>query len=117
LALAGALPALLTAGLALRPPQAPDARVNDRLTFALPNGTEMVVEARDLWGNAVNAPDPLIYWSGTPAQSVAGARFLASLGRARRTMVPLPASGGYLLLYSLAYRQVLASAPSPKEMR
>ena len=124
LALAAALPTLLAAGLAFRPPQAADERVMDRITLRLPNGTEMVADSRELWGSAVDAPDPLIYWvadagggagrgPGGPPHDV---QFVGALARGRQAVLALPASGGYLLLYSLAHREVLASAPTPKEM-
>ena len=116
LALAAALPTLLAAGLALRSPQATEERIMDRITFRLPNGTEMVADSRELWGNAVDAPDPLVYWSKTSDKSLAGAQLAGSLPRGRQAALSLPASGGYLLLYSLAHREVLASAPTPKEM-
>jgi hypothetical protein len=116
IALGGILPALLAAGLALRPPLAPEERVTDRITFVLPNGTEMVADSHDLWGSSVDAPDPLVYWSETSAKSLAAAKPIGSLAHGRRSALALPAKGGYLLLYSLAHREVLASAPAPKEM-
>jgi len=116
MALGGTLPLLIVAGLALRPPQAPEERVVDRITLRLPDGTEMVAESRELWGAAVDAPDPLVYWSERPGQTVSEARFVGSLPLGRRVGLTLPASGGYLLLYSLAHREVLARAPAPKEM-
>ena len=123
LALAAALPTLLAAGLALRSPQAPDERIMDRITFRLPDGPEMVADSRELWGNAVDAPDPLIYWaaeSGGGAGRGTGdppdAEFVGALARGRQAALALPGSGGYLLLYSLANREVLARAPTPKEM-
>ena len=121
LSLAAALPTLLAAGLALRPPQVMDERGftpdhDDRITLRLPNGTEMVADSRELWGNAVDAPDSLVYWSEAAAKSVEGAQLAGSLHQGRRTVLPVPASGGYLLLYSLAHQDVLASAPTPKEM-
>jgi len=115
LALGIVLPALLIAGLAARPPQTLEERVMDRMTLRLPNGTEMVADSRELWGKAVDAPDPLIYWTRTPA-AFSGAQLVGSLQRGRRTVLALPGSGGYLILYSLAHREVLASAPAPKEM-
>jgi hypothetical protein len=115
IALGGVLPALVAAGLALRPPQAPEERLTDRITLVLPNGTEMVADSHDLWGSAVEAPDPLVYWSETSAKSLAGARPIGSLAHGRRSALAVPAKG-YLLLYSLAHREVLASAPAPKEM-
>ena len=115
-ALGGILPALVAAGLALRPPQAPEERLADRITLMLPNGTEMVADTRELWGSAVDAPDPLVYWSETPARSLAGAKPIGSLAHGRRSALALPAKGGYLLLYSMAHREVLASASAPKEM-
>lgn len=116
LALAAVLPTLLAAGLAFRPPQVTDERVMDRITLRLPNGTEMVADSRELWGSAIDAPDPLVYWSETAAKSLDGAQLAGSLHQGRRAVLPVPASGGYLLLYSLAHREVLASAPTPKEM-
>jgi len=116
IALAGILPALVAAGLALRPPQAPEERLADRITLTLPNGTEMVADTRELWGSAVDAPDPLVYLSETPAKSLAGAKPIGSLAHGRRSALELPAKGGYLLLYSLTNQEVLASAPVPKEM-
>lgn len=116
LALAAALPSLLAAGLALRPTQVADERMMDRITLRLPNGTEMVADSRELWGNAVDAPDPLIYWAETGTQSNAEAQLAGSLQQGRRSAIPVPSSGGYLLLYSLAHREALASAPTPKEM-
>jgi hypothetical protein len=116
LALAAALPTLLAAGLALRPPQAPEERIMDRITFRLPDGTEMVADSRELWGSAVDAPDPLVYWSQTPDKSLAGAQLAGSLPQGRQAVLLLQKSGGYLLLYSLAHGEVLASAPTPKEM-
>ena len=124
LALAAALPTLLAAGLALRPRQATDERIMDRITFRLPDGTEMVADSRELWGNAVDAPDPLIYWAAEPGGSTArgtegpphDAQFVGALARGRQVALALPGSGGYLVLYSLAQREVLASAPAPKEM-
>ena len=111
-----ALPTLVVAGLALRPPQVADERVMDRITLRLPNGTEMVADSRELWGSAVDAPDPLVYWSDAAAKSLAGAQGMGSLHQGRRAALPVPASGGYLLLYSLAHQEVLASAPAPNEM-
>jgi len=116
IALGGILPALVVAGLALRPPQALEERLADRITLMLPNGTEMVADTRELWGNAVDAPDVLVYWSETPAKSLAGAKPIGSLAHGCCSALTLPAKGGYLLLYSLAHREVLASAPDPKEM-
>ena len=116
LILTAALPTLLAAGLVFRPPQIVDERVVDRVTLRLPNGTEMVTDGRELWGNAVDMPDPLVYWSAATAKSLDGAQLAGSLQQARRSAIPVPASGGYLLLYSLAHRKVLASAPTPKEM-
>jgi hypothetical protein len=116
LALAVVLPSLLAAGLALRPAEVGDERMMDRITLRLPNGTEMVSDSRELWGNAVDAPDPLIYWAETGTQSIAKAQLAGSLQQGRRSAIPVPSSGGYLLLYSLAHREVLASAPTPKEM-
>ena len=116
IALGGILPAVVAAGLALRPPQAPEERLADRITLLLPNGTEIVADSHDLWGSAVEAPDPLVYWSETSARSLAGAKPIGSLAHARRSAFELPANAGYLLLYSLAHREVLASAPVPKEM-
>ena len=96
----------------------------DRITLRLPNGTEMVADGRELWGGAVDAPDPLIYWvagAGASARRGPGgpphdAQFVGALARGRQAALALPASGGYLLLYSLAHRETLASAPTPKEM-
>jgi hypothetical protein len=116
IALGGILPALVAAGLAFRPPQAPEERLADRITFILPNGTEMVADTRDLWGSAVDAPDPLVYWSETSAKSLDRVKPIGSLAHGRRSALAVPANGGYLLLYSLAHREVLASAPAPKEM-
>jgi hypothetical protein len=116
LLLGGVLPGLFAAGLAFRPPQAPDETVADRITFVLPSGTEIVADSRELWGKAVDGPDPLIYWSSAPSHSVAGRTLAGSLAHGRRAALPLPASGGYLLLYSLAHQEVLASAAVPKEM-
>ena len=116
LVLAAALPALLALGLALRPPQVMDERVMDRISLRLPNGTEMVADSRELWGNAVDMADPLVYWSEASAKPIAETRLVGSLQQGRRAVLPLPASGGYLLLYSLAHQEVLASAPTPKEM-
>ena len=95
----------------------------DRITLRLPNGTEMVADSRELWGNAVDAPDPLIYWAaeagGSTARGTEGpphdAQFVGALAREQAALA-LPGSGGYLLLYSLAHREVLARAPTPKEM-
>jgi len=116
IALGGVLLALLAVGLALRSPQAPEERVSERITLVLPDGTEMVADSQDLWGSAVKAPDPLVYWSETPAKSLAGAKPIGSLAHGRRSALALPAKGGYLLLYSLAHREVLASAPVPEEI-
>ncbi len=116
LALSAVLPSLLAAGLALRPAPVADERMTERITFRLPNGTEMVADSRELWGNAVDAPDPLIYWSETGTKSIAEAQLAGSLHQGRRAAIPVPSSGGYLLLYSLAHREVLASAPTPQEM-
>jgi hypothetical protein len=116
LALAAALPTLLAGGLAFRPPQITEERVMDRITFRLPNGTEMVTDSRELWGSAVDAPDPLVYWSKGVPNSIAEAYLVGSLQEGRRAVLPLPAGRGYLLLYSLAHREVLASAAAPKEM-
>jgi hypothetical protein len=116
LTLGAVLPTLLAAGLVFRPPQAPEDRVTDRIALVLPNGTEIVADSHDLWGSAVEAPDLLVYWSETPANSLAGAKPIGSLAHGRRSALELPAKGGYLLLYSLAHREVLASAPVPKEI-
>jgi hypothetical protein len=96
----------------------------DRITLRLPNGTEMVVDSRELWGNGVDAPDPLIYWTAEagggsgrgPSGPAGDAQFVGALAHSRQAALVLPASGGYLLLYSLAHREVLARAPTPKEM-
>jgi hypothetical protein len=111
------LPALLAGGLALRPPQAPEERPTDRITLRLPNGTEMVADSRELWGSAVDAPDPLVYWSGDSAGMPANSHLIGSLERGRHAALPLPESGGYLVLYSLAHGEVVAKAPAPKEIR
>jgi len=88
----------------------------DRITLRLPNGTEMVADSRELWGNAMDAPNPLVYRSRTSGNSLAGAQLAGSLPHGRRAVLALPASGGYLLLYSLAHREVLASAPKRNAM-
>lgn len=96
----------------------------DRITLRLPNGTEMVADSRELFGNAVDAPDPLVYWAPEagagagrgPGNSPREARLVGSLQRGRRAVLAVPASGGYLILYSLAHREVLATALAPKEM-
>jgi hypothetical protein len=119
--LTAALPAVFVAGLTARRPQAPAERVSDRISLVLASGTEVVADARDLWGTAVDAPDPLVYWSErSPARDSlpANARLLDSLAFARRAHLQVPAGAGrgYLILYSLAWRKVVASAPAPKEM-
>jgi hypothetical protein len=118
------LPALLAAGLVLRPSQTPDERVIDRITLRLPNGTEMVADSRELFGNAVDAPDPLVYWAPEAGQGDGRgpggppreARLVGSLQRGRRAVLRVPATGGYLVLYSLAHHEVVATAPALKEM-
>jgi hypothetical protein len=115
-ALGPVLPGLLAAALVLRPYPAPEEQAADRITFRLPNGAEVVADARELWGKAVDAPDPLVYWSATANASPETARLLAPLGRARRAVLDLPGADGYLILYSLAHREVIASAPAPEEV-
>jgi hypothetical protein len=96
----------------------------DRITFRLPDGTEIVADSRELWGSAVDAPDPLIYWAPEagggagrePGRPQHDAQFVGALARGRQAALALPGSAGYLLLYSLAHREVLARAPTPKEM-
>jgi hypothetical protein len=73
----------------------------------------MVYDSRDLWGDAVDAPDPLIYWSDN---ANAAKRLLGSLNAARHEALRVPARPGYLILYSLAWRKPLASVPVPEEM-
>jgi hypothetical protein len=117
LSLSAALPVLFVAGLALRPAAAPSERILDRITLIMPSGTELVADARELWGSAVDEPDPLVYWTvGDPA-SIRDARFLGSLdlGRGRGLRVPEPV--GYLVLYSPAHAKVLWGAAVPKEMK
>lgn len=111
------LPALLTAGLVLRPPQAPEERLTDRITLRLANGTEMLADSRELWGDAVDAPDPLVYWSRDSAGTPVNSQLIGSLERGRRAALPLPEGGGYLVLYSLAHSKALATAPAPREIR
>jgi hypothetical protein len=119
--LTAALPAVFVAGLAARRPPAPAERVSDRISLMLASGTEVVADARELWGAAVDAPDPLVYWieDSPPGNSLpANARLLGSLAFARRAHLEVPAGSGrgYLILYSLAWRKVVASAPVSKEM-
>ena len=104
LAWGAVLPGLLASALALRPHAAPEEQATDRITFRLPSGAEMVADGRELWGTAVDAPDPVIYWSQSANASPEAARLLGSLERGRRSPLDLPASGGYLVLYSLAHR-------------
>ena len=111
-----ALPGLLAAALILRPHGAPDEHVADRIMFRLPDGAEMVADSRELWGKAVDAPDPLIYWSANSGASPETARLVGPLARGRHAVLDMPAADGYLILYSLAHREVLASAPAPKEV-
>jgi hypothetical protein len=89
--------------------------VAERITVALPDGAQMAVEPRELWGAAVEAPDPLVYWSAAPpagARLPEGARLLGSLAQAR---FALPGAG-FLVLYSQAHGKGVAVAPAPKEM-
>jgi hypothetical protein len=114
-----ALPALLAAGVALRPPLPPAEEIPRRILLALPGGVHIEADPRELWAGAIDTPDPLVYWSPAPAGGAAlpaGAVLLGSLATARRSALRLPASGGTLTLYSQATRSALADAPTPKEM-
>jgi len=117
LSLSAALPVLLVAGLALRPVTAPSERIPDRITLIMPSGTESIADARELWGSAVDEPDPLVYWSASDSATIQDARFLGSLalGRGGGLLVPQPA--GYLVLYSPAHAKALAKSPVPKEVK
>ena len=120
--LALVLPAVFIAGLLARRPLVPAERVSDRISLVLPSGAEMVIDSRDLWGSAVDAPDPLVYWTlaaPAPGSLPGGARLLGSLEAARRNRLRLPGdtgARGYLILYSLAWHKPVAQAPVPKEM-
>ena len=105
--LALVVPVVFEAGLAARRPLPPVERISDRITLTLANGTEMVADARELWGAAVDAPDPLVYWNG---------RLLGSLAQARREGLRVPGGQGSLVLYSLGWRRQVGKAQVPKEM-
>jgi hypothetical protein len=112
-ALAVALPAVFVAGLAARRLLPPAERVSDRISLIMPSGAEMVVDARELWGGAVDAPDPLVYCS---ADGKGVDKLLGSLHAARHGGLRVPEGARYLMLYSLAWRKPLAVASVPKEM-
>lgn len=120
--LAVALPTLFIAGLLVRRPLVPPERVSDRISLVLPSGAEAVVDSRELWGSAVDDPDPLVYWtaaSASPDSLPGDARLLGSLDAARHGHITVPADTGgrgYLILYSLAWRKPVARASVPKEM-
>jgi|SRR6478672_4312345 len=107
IALAVILPALFAAGLAARRPLPPAERVSDRITLTLPSGTEVVADARELWGSGVDAPDPLVYWND---------RLLGSLAQARRDGLTVPGGQGSLVLYSLGWQKQVARRSVPNEM-
>jgi len=122
LALAPLLPAIFAAGLAARRPLIAITPAADRIHLTLASGTAIVTAPRELWGTAVDDPDPLIYWTAEEPDITAlpaNARFLGSLASARRAPLHLPPdsqSRGYLILYSLAWQKPVARALVPKEM-
>jgi hypothetical protein len=122
LALALLLPAIFAAGLAARRPLVHVKPAPDRVHFTLPSGTAVVTDPRELWGSAVDDPDPLLYWTADEpdlASLPANARLLGSLDSARRDSLRIPPSKktrGYLILYSLAWQKPVARAAVPKEM-
>ena len=102
-----ALPAVFVAGLTARRPLPPAERVSDRITLTLPSGAEVVADARELWGNGVDAPDPLVFWNTT---------LLGSLAQARGTGLHVPGAQGSLILYSLGWQKPVGKTQVPKEM-
>jgi hypothetical protein len=83
----------------------------------MPNGTEMAADSRELWGNAVDEPDPLVYWTNRQSANLSEARLVGTLDQGRRLGLHIPSAGGFLILYSLAHQKLLATAPMPKEVR
>jgi hypothetical protein len=117
LTLTVALPAILVAGLALRPAPPPSERISDRITLMMPGGAELRADPRQLWGTAVDEPDPLVYWAAGVPASLLGARFMGSLEQARERGLAVPQATGYLVLYSPAHSEIVASAPVPKGVK
>ena len=121
-ALAAILPAIFGAGLAARRPLVGVTANSDRIHFALPSGTVLVTDSRQLWGNTVDAPDVLVYWTEDepdPESLPVNARLLGSLAAARREALKVPSgerTRGYLILYSLAQQKSVARARVPKEL-
>jgi hypothetical protein len=115
--LAVLLPGVVAAGLLARKPLAIPAAAPERITLRAPSGVELVADAREMWGAAVDLPDPLVYW--TEAYGSDNMRLLGSLEAARKHGLEIPAGAhgrGWLVLYSLAQRRAAARAPAPKEM-
>ena len=119
--LAAVLPAIWVAGLAARRPIVIAEPGPCRIELATAGGNRLEVDARELWGSAVDAPDALIYWSEeAPAAEhlPVKARLLGSLQSARHGAIFIPSGEkgrGYLLLYSLAWQKLAGTTPVPKE--
>ena len=124
-ALAVALPAIFVAGLLVRHPETPaqstqgsaapaagkKAFESDHLfrhriqTMIFADAAGRAVELRPV--EDLQAPDLLLYWSAS-GDDVAHATLLGAFEPGRRYR--LPASGGRLLLYSLAHRELVDAA-------
>ena len=63
----------------------------------------------------LRAPDPLLYWSASPAQGAlpSDARLLGPLSAAPVQRFPLPAERGQLIVYSLGHAEIVAQGPLP----
>lgn len=121
LGLAVLLPLLFGAGLRSRRPLVQVEVPSERIHLITPNGTEIAADSRELWGKAIEAPDPLVYWvEDDPDRGTlpANAHLLGSLTAGARNSLRIPQGRkrGILILYSLAHREVVARAAVPKEM-
>lgn len=117
-ALSMLLPVLFLTGLVTRSPLVTAEPVSERIILVVPSGAQVIADARELWGNAIDSPDLLVYWSGhDPALGSlpASAHLVGSLDLGRHAGLKIP-DKGHLILYSLAHQRPLAKAPVPKEM-
>lgn len=120
--LAGVLPVVVAAGLIARRPLVRIEPPSDRINLIMPNGTEISTDSRELWGNAVDDPDVLFYWTEQDSNLAflpVNARLLGSLDSGRRGGLHVfhgSQTRGYLILYSLAYGKRVAKASVPNEM-
>lgn len=140
IALAVVVPALFAAGLSVRQrvPRSADSPIGQ---FASSHeGFEEVARDERAWGElpirtiwlrgpgaaapravslelagALERPDLLVYWDDGPAadELSEGARLLGRLGGGRRITLDVPSAPGRLLLYSTAWKEVVATAAAP----